>query len=282
MLGAVVLVACGDELGVQGPRMNDDPVLLWRGPYDEAPPCPGDRVDYWDGWANEVASDECGPCSCGPATCVAPSTVTTYASIRCEGARKKVSFTDEEGWRGTCVAIEPPVPDEAFASVMFEAPALAPRCEPSPALDPPPIAGVYAKACPLEPPYDAWSRFMLCITPEPDGSCRPAFSTRLEYIKRLRDNRTCTPCTCGAPMGGDCVADVMLYGDAACTTQIGLGAVIGQGDEPCTDVPAPLPLAAVRAVLTREVPGVCTPTPAISKVVGTVEHGEKRVFCCAP
>jgi hypothetical protein len=280
MLGALALVACGDELELYGPRMDDDPVLLWVGRHAEAPSCPGDRLDYWEGWASEAASDECGPCTCGPAACSAPSSLTTYAAIRCDGEGEPLTIAAEEGWHGTCVAIDPAVSSERFASVLFEPPALAPQCAPSPPLDPPPISGSYARACPLESSYVSWADFAMCITPEADGLCRPGFKNRLEFTMRLSDNRACTPCACGAPTGGRCMADVMLYGDATCNTQIDLGAFIDQGDNPCHDVPAPLPLAAVRAVLTRQEPGSCTPTPVASKVVGTVERGERRVFCC--
>lgn len=161
----------------------------------------------------------------------------------------------------------------------YAPPEMEPTCAPS-RLEPPRISGDYAKVCPYDAEPDPQALFLRCITPEEDGLCRPGFSTRLEYTRHVRDGRTCTPCACSPPSGGDCRVDVLLYGDAKCTSQLDTGFGIGLNDTTCHDTPAPLPLAAVRVIFTQNEPGTCTPTTDLSRVQGLVERGETRVFCC--
>jgi hypothetical protein len=73
---------------------------------------------------------------------------------------------------------------------------------------------------------------------------------------------------------------VLLYGDPKCASQLDTGFGIGLNEPTCHDTPAPLPLAAVRAIFTQNEPGTCTPTTDLSSVQGLVERGETRVFCC--
>lgn len=279
---------CGDTSSVSTPPppppsipMADHQEWLWVGPQGEAPACPGDRQVDWEGWAHETATGDCGACECGPAACVPPSSVTAYASTcRIDDEGVRVTFDAGEGSDGSCVAAVPPVSSNTFASVIFEPPTLAP-CTPSQPLEPPPISMKFARACPSSLDEVPPSGFSLCTDPELDGSCRPGFSDRRELTERFVDNRTCAPCACGEPTGGDCRVDVGLYGDASCVDYIVVMNWMGLGFSPCSDTPANLPLSTVRVVLRQQEPGACTPTPSISEVVGTVEQGEKRVFCCA-
>jgi hypothetical protein len=279
--GALALLGCGEELDVYGPRMDDDPVWLWVGPEAKARPCPGDYLAEWEGWDNETSPETCGACTCGTAACVLPSMVTAHASL-CpgSGAGTPVTFNAGASLIGVCTPVASPVARETFASVTYDPPALERACVPS-QLEPPPISGEFARACPYDPEQGVLPGFIKCITPEDDGLCRPGFSRRLEYATRKRDNRTCTPCACSPPSGGNCRVDVLLYGDATCARQLDTGFGIGLYDTTCHDTPAPEPLSAVRVVFTRNEPGTCTPTTSVSEVRGLVEHGDTRVFCCA-
>jgi hypothetical protein len=279
-ISIVALLGCGDELNIYAPRMDAHPVWLWIGSEATAHACPGDRLAEWEGWAEETAPEICGDCTCGPAACVLPSRVTPHASI-CPGGGADMPVTFDAGASliGVCTQVASPVASDAFASVTFEPPVLARACAPS-KLDPPPISGKVARVCPYDPELRAAEEFRLCITPEHDGLCHPGFSKKLEYTKRTRDNRTCTPCACSPPSGGNCRVDVLLYGDATCANQIGGGFEIGLNDTTCTDTPAPQPLSAVRVIFTQDEPGTCTPTTNLSEVQGLVERGDTRVFCC--
>ncbi|AUX37279.1 hypothetical protein SOCE836_095010 [Sorangium cellulosum] len=284
---AVVLTACGDGLeayGVAAPRTDDNAVWLWTGESPDAPACPGHRLDFWEGWADMGAVEECGVCTCGPALCTLPSSVTAHRSLRCGDYGTQIAFDDQaadEEQSGVCRKAAPPVPGEVFASVTFEPPTLAAECVASPSFDPPPISARFAKACPMGLGIRQEHEWQACISPEDDGTCPPGFKFRWEFKERIADARTCTPCSCEAPVGGSCEAELLVYAETSCTTKIiGGGFGVDQNDNRCTDLD-PLPIAAMRAVLTRQRPGTCAPTSPVSRVIGDLVSGERRVFCCS-
>lgn len=283
-ISAVALLGCGDELGVAGPRAEDHEVLLWVSTSPDPPPCPGGRLDYWDGWADVAANPddvECGTCACGPAACVLPSNVIAHRTAGCADEGTSVTINTVANRQGTCIKAEPLIPDNDLASVTLDPPTVAPRCEPLEQFTPPPITGRFARACPVnhEHQYDASFNALTCIAPEGDGSCRPGFHIRYEFQERLGDARTCTPCECGAPIGGNCAADVLLFRDTECSDLMTLHNGI-MTHALCIDTQPSSPLASVRMVLAREEPGSCSPKTKISRVEGKIEIGETRVFCC--
>ncbi|WP_437484564.1 hypothetical protein WME75_45140 [Sorangium sp. So ce1014] len=189
-----------------------------------------------------------------------------------------MSFDAGAGWDGTCSPAGAPIPSDAPASVTYEPPTLG-ACTPSPAPEPLPVIATFGKACGGyigQPPegYD------LCIQTRSDGSCWDDYPEKREFTEELIDNRSCSACECGPPAGGECSADVFLYGDAACSEEIAASEGIGQAETRCADVSSPSPLVAMRAELTKAEPGSCT--PSVSTVTGTVEKGKMHIVCCAP
>ncbi|WP_199693495.1 hypothetical protein [Sorangium cellulosum] len=282
-----MLTACGDGLeayGVAAPRTDDNAVWLWVDESPDTPACPGHRLDFWEGWSDVRAVEECGVCTCGPAPCTLPSSVTAHRSLRCGDYGTQIVFDDhnaDELQRGVCRKAAPPVPSEVFASVTFDPPTLAAECAASPSFDPPPIFGNFAKACPIGLGIRPANQWKTCISPEDDGLCPPGFNIRFEFKERIGDARTCSPCSCEAPVGGQCEAELLVYAEITCTTKIiGGGFGVDQNDSRCTDID-PLPIAAMRAALTHEDPGTCTPTSPVSQVIGDLVSGEPRVFCCS-
>ncbi|AUX36230.1 hypothetical protein SOCE836_084370 [Sorangium cellulosum] len=279
-LGAAALLGCGEGLEIPVPRTEDHSVLLWSGSDPNPPPCPRGRLDYWDGWADVSASpqEECGTCSCGPARCVLPSEFVAHEAALCADEGISVKFDTATYQRGECIKADPLVPDEELASITLNPPAVAHRCEPSQQLTPPPLIGIFARACPWVEGDFADFGGLTCIAPDPDGSCPPGFSGRFEFQERISDARTCTPCTCGDPSGGRCLADVLLFRDTGCSDLITLSN--GVETPACIDTQPNWSLAAARVILAHEEPGACSPTVTTSRVEGTIESGETRVFCC--
>ncbi|WP_438014485.1 hypothetical protein WMF18_26765 [Sorangium sp. So ce315] len=278
------LLGCGEDLEIPTPRTDDNPVLLWIGDTPDFPICPEGRLDYWDGWAG-VRTDpqyknECGTCTCGPAACSLPDSVKAHEARLCADEGVKVNLAGAADPPGHCVKTSPLVPGDAFASVTIKPPTMAPACKPSNGT-PPPLTGTFARACPWTGEY--WTGFdgLVCIAPEHDGSCRPGFSARFEFQEKSSDARTCTPCECGPPVGGSCVADVLLFSDASCSDMLISINGIGTEEEICYGAPADSPLAGVRVVFARDEPGTCTPMATVSMVDGTIESGETRTFCCS-
>lgn len=284
-LGMAALLGCGDDLDIPKPRIYDTTVLLWVGEVPDFPTCPEGRLDYWDGWA-DVHTDpryqnECGKCTCGPAACALPDKMVVHEAPLCAGEEININLAGAADPLGHCVELSSPVPGDAFASVTLKPPTMAGACDPVKDLAPPPLSGTYARACPWTGKYVAGFDGLVCIAPDDDGSCPPGFSARFEFQEKIRDARTCTPCECGAPVGGSCVADVLLFSDESCYHMLTSVNGIGTREEPCYVTHEDLPLAGVRVVFAEDEPGTCSPTTPVSRVDGTIESGETRTFCCS-
>ncbi|WP_437656808.1 hypothetical protein [Sorangium sp. So ce1182] len=280
------LLGCEDELDIPRPRTDDNPVLLWVGKTPEYPICPDGRLDYWDGWA-DVRTDpqyqnECGTCTCGPAACALPDRMLVHEAPLCAGEEGiKIDLTSAADPPGHCVEISSPVPGDAFAAVTLKPPTMATECYASRDLAPPPLSGTFARACPWTGEYESEFNGLVCIAPEDDGSCPPGFSAPFEFQEKIRDARTCTPCACGAPVGGSCVADVLLFSDASCSHMLYSGNGIGTIEHACYVTYEDSPLAGVRVVFAQDEPGTCSPATDVSLVDGMIESGETRTFCCS-
>lgn len=280
LTAALALTACGSDFHMDPPREDAKPVWVWTG-TDEAdvPECPGRRVPRWEGWANEVAPQECGRCECRPAQCRLAPTLSAQATTCAGGLGIPITVDAGDGWNGACAAPAPAIPATAYRSVIYDPPALSP-CVPSPTPEPPPISATFARACPADERLVQPVGTAFCITPEGDGSCREAFPVRREFATQLIDHRRCTPCECGEPSGGKCTAHITLYADTACSTQLYSSTLSGTDEPLCQDVMLGAPLAAIRADLTELVPGTCAPRRAKSVVTGTIERGPMIVACC--
>lgn len=282
VVSMALLVGCGEGFNFPPSRLDDDPVLLWVGATPDPPDCPMGFLDYWDGWADVSANvrNECGPCSCGPTACVLPSKLRAHEASRCasEGTPVRLDITNNQ--RGECITTSPAIPDNEIASVALDPPTFIPRCEPLEQPTPPPLQGTFARACPWAPGARVDFAWLTCITPEPNGSCHLNFPVRFEFQEKIRDGRTCTPCACGEPVGGKCVADVLLFRDTECSDMIFSINGVEPQDRLCVDTPSDSPLAAARVVLAQDIPGKCPPRSEVSFLEGTIESGDTRVFCC--
>ncbi|WP_437299231.1 hypothetical protein [Sorangium sp. So ce426] len=260
-------------------------MLLWVGDTPDFPICPRGRLDYWDGWAdvsmNPQYHNECGPCACGPAACALPDRMLVHEAPLCADEGIKIDLTGAADPPGHCTETSPSVPGDAFASVTLKPPTMADRCDPVKDLVPPPLDGKFARACPWTGEYVTDFKGLACITPEDDGSCRLGFDMRFEFQEKIRDARTCTPCKCGNPVGGSCVADVLLFSDASCSNMLTSINGIGTREDACYTTHEDSPLAGVRVVFAQDEPGACSPTTDVSLVDGTIESGETRIFCCS-
>ncbi|WP_437899331.1 hypothetical protein [Sorangium sp. So ce124] len=278
---AFTLTACLDldNFYIYPPKKEQEPMWLWSGDHEDAAPCPGDRKIWWEGWVDEVFPPECGPCACSPARCAPPTGVTSHAAA-CPGEGLPSSLEADDVLDAACTVPALSIPASSLASVTYRPPTLAP-CTPSPTPEPPPIDGIFARACRAgqanETPPPGWS---LCRPPEDDGTCRIEFPIRREFSTLGPDDRTCSPCECGPPSGGSCRMTVTLYGDTRCSRPLD-SAELSDTDVPlCHDLTAPAELTAFRVDVIRREEGACTPKRATSMASGTIEKGEHHVACC--
>lgn len=237
--------------------------LLWESLIEDVP-------------IEEVEQDKCEPCECGPAECVLPSKVTVHASV-CPGDGAAGTFDAGASWDGSCAAPTPRIESDAFAAVTFDPPTLASCAPVSRAPEPSRRALAFATVCAADPQGSGPTSAVPCYPPQEDGSCWRGYSVRHE-LTTIVDTRTCAPCKCGAPSGGKCAVNTILYQDKYCLDELD-SYFISDKDPPMCSRGTTGPLAGMRSVFTQTEPGTCA--PSVSEVEGgALERGITRALCC--
>ncbi|WP_437719414.1 hypothetical protein WMF45_25275 [Sorangium sp. So ce448] len=234
----------------------------------------------WEGYFEAEgfsAEDKCEPCECTPAECELPSKVTASASV-C--SREDAVGTLEAGasWDGSCSAAEEPIPGDAVATVTFEPSTLAPCAPVSPVPKPSMGSLRFIRACKSDPPGYAPTLSVTCYPPQENGECWKGYDRKFEY-PMLNDTRQCSPCSCGAPSGGNCTAEVMLYQDPDCVSEVVAEYTTNHSPPVCTRATSAR-LAAMRSVFLFNEPGTCAPSTDSEIVSGSLERGVTHVLCC--
>ena len=292
-------VGCPGQCVPTGPlNWTRDPFLLWIGDNDiEAPECPDRaRNQAYEGYADLVAPDECGPCSCGPPSCELPAGLTAN-STTCQNegpATIHTPFNAPLDWDGACVA-PPAVPANLLGSVTIAPLTVSPCVAES---GPIPTKGqaywtTYARAClgeafgpcadsaevcspSAEPPPDG---FFQCIQylREGDAECPQTYPVKHVFYEGFNDTRNCSQCTCSAPVGSECTAAITYYSDANCAMEL-VEAWLALGFGPCLDNAMPSGLQSMSATQATNQPGYC-------QASGGIPYGEATptapsTFCC--
>ncbi len=94
------------------------------------------------------------------------------------------------------------------------------------------------------------------------------------------DDRGCTECSCGAPVGSACIGNMRLYEDASCSKEIA-NINVGSMGEACTNIiPAGRALGAKRVTDLAYLPGTCGPIGGepTGAAIGDAAHAV--TFCC--
>jgi hypothetical protein len=174
----------------------------------------------------------------------------------------------------TCAGTDSPV--ASVATVSYASPVITP-CTPSPRVQSPPPVGGFVLGCPVTDENENVEDFRLCRPPNARGECVVAGTEPVVVERIIRDSRSCTPCTCGDPIGGYCEATVTLYEDLRCSTPLGTPAVVDSVEPLCADVPSGS-LSALTAELTLEIQGGCKPSD--SRTIGIFETEPPSTLCC--
>jgi len=115
------------------------------------------------------------------------------------------------------------------------------------------------QVCPLE--YD-WDRFW--TYPE----------------TAIIDDRKCTKCECGAPVGSACVGTLRLYDDATCTSQSSQIDVASYGDQ-CTNLYPPGKAIGAKAIPDLHyIPGECLASGGGATGSAKEDDSQAITFCC--
>ncbi len=121
--------------------------------------------------------------------------------------------------------------------------------------------------------------FSLCIYHEGDVACPNSYSDKHVVYAGVDDQRTCSPCACGAPIGSACTAALSVFKDGACSVPLLGSAPISSSDSACFDlVPAGLPLGSKTITALSYQAGTCLPSGGDPS--GTVEPAGAATFCC--
>lgn len=276
-------------------------------------PCPEGTIT-WDGSA-EPAAPGCAECTCSiPASVCGNAPQWTISSRSCMDfdSGVKWNFDPPAGWDGSCNS-EKSLPAGKMCgpeglcvkSIMISPPKLEQidkTCTPSTVPNAPPVPKLFegasltpkGRVCidkldatnlpscgvnnqdmctPVPGPGPA------CIARRGDVSCPQAWPDKHVYYDHVKDNRTCSECSCGPVEGASCKRRYSLYTDNGCTTEFGTWVTED------SDLPQCLWLVDGMAVGSKKLdtvdhdPGACKPSGG--EVIGKVELNDPFTVCCA-
>jgi hypothetical protein len=292
---------CSGQCVAFPPAAWDGPMLVWIGTSADAPPCPDTApMDRFDGQGDLDAGPlACAQCACDPpmGSCGLPPTLTGNAA-NCDVTNEGLTptpFDPPSGWDGGCTSNDTLGP--GVASITIAALTIADAgCLPSQPAPPddPPTWGTFARVCEGSA-VGACADFDLCVPPPAPGfrTCvvqagvedcsEPWFAPYTEphvFYQGFEDSRGCSPCTCGAPDGGTCSAEVTIYTDGVCMSPMYYAAPIDAAEPYCIDVNAALAFGSKSASPPVYVPGNCQPAGGVPG--GTATPTSPTTFCCIP
>ena len=279
------------------------PTLLWVGPEDQAPECPwGSTSISYEGRPDLVALPICEACTCEPPTgsCALPSTLTASTAV-CGTPGVTTSFNAPAPWNGSCDSTTQ-TPSGAAHSLTI---APLTMTENGCASGPPTAAKVislrwetFARGCDIPMPPGPLQRstcwpeepippgFKACIFYDGESACPNddpgnSFTEQHVLYKGVQDDRQCSACSCGAPTGSTCKAQVSIYEGASCSTSPLLSIPITSVMSACFDITLPgQALGSKSAGPTTYLPGTCPPGGGDGS--GTAIPIKPSTFCCRP
>ncbi|MDC3955846.1 hypothetical protein [Polyangium jinanense] len=301
--------SCDGECVPLHPGDSSYPVLVWIGPNDgSGPPCPNNAPVEQFVWFTDlvIPPKKCGPCSCGPSdgTCSLPETITAHAAPCTPPEDTAATATNPpDAWDGTCAADNTiaaglscgpetpcvqsvtvgPLAKQDIGCTVIDATGATTAAPPSPSWGR--VARVcegsaFGKCepdehCAPKPPAD----FRQCVYLSGVHACPPdKYTEAFVVYEGFADKRTCTACTCGAPEGTSCHADISIFADAACTVSPLIVSAWSEGTT-CHDVASKgRALGAKTAAPPVYQRGSCA--PAGGEVEGDVALAGPRTLCC--
>jgi len=121
----------------------------------------------------------------------------------------------------------------------------------------------------------------VCIMKDGDNACPPGqFSQKHLLYAGAADTRTCSTCTCDAPVGSTCSASIEVYSSPFqndCTSGPLLATVPSGG---CADTPSNPEIGSRKATTTPPTGGSCAPSGG--QPTGTATPQSPTTFCCIP
>ena len=291
------LPSCSDKQVARPPEGWQGPVLAWSGAPGEEPECPQQApLMVYEGYAGLSQEVQCPACSCGPSACRFSDAYAVDQPSCTEG--NLTLYPVPEGWDGSCWSGGIiPVP-KAIATGFFattEAP-----CEPQ--FDTTEFSvdlswATLVRACQIPDqaptcdemagcgamPSDAPPEFAMCIFQHGEALECPRDYPERDVFHRTIDRSAigCSPCSCGQPEDGICIAYAATWKDTACTMLLGGSQInteftscnfyiTGDGD----------PFGSISGYWYETEPGTCAPSGG--EPFGEAVPEEPVTFCCRP
>jgi hypothetical protein len=283
----------------------EPPTLLWVGSEDQAPECPlgGTTVSY-EGRTDLVAPNACEACTCDPPTgsCALPSKLTASTAVCNISGGSTTSFNAPDPWNGNCDGTTQ-VPGGAAHSLTIDPIAMTESgCASGSTVAAKVVSlhwDTFALGCDVDLPKGPVERsiclpdplpsgFSLCIFQAGEHACPDdeqgnVFTEQHIFYQGVQDDRQCSTCTCGAPMGSVCKAQLSIYegNDMTCNGPTFAQIPISSADPACLDITLPGQSLGSKSVAdVIYLPGTC-PTMG-GDASGSATKTEPATLCCRP
>jgi len=299
-----------------GPNASDwkGPDPVWFGPAIDAPTeCPFEGEIKLVRYSGLHAPPlDCAPCECEEATgkCAGVPDSISVGTTMCMPGGISVPFDGPGGWDGSCtnanaipagVQCPPgsgtpcvhsiawsalpapqnemcavkvnPVPGFNGMTTSWENAAVA--CHSSMERD---LCGNGSKEC-LPVALRDWSQ---CVWQKGEHDCPEnyTYSRRVMYEHEPKESRSCSACSCGEPIGGECVANFSIFTDSACTAEI-QNQTISSVMPDCDPIfPAGLAIGSKSVTAHLYVPGTCAASGGEPIGEAVEDKDTATTICC--
>jgi hypothetical protein len=285
--------------------------LLWIGPVEQEPPtCPVlAPVAVDEGFADLTATQPvCQVCACEPpkGSCDLPLAMTASNQPCGKAPDMLTVFNPPAEWDGSCSTANA-IPANLSCSGVpcVKSLTIAPLTlhqwgcgvsNPPPADIAPPTWGKAARACVGSAQYrggcdlsqvcapvpsEESAGFKLCFAREGEQECPGAWSEKHVFYKGIDDSRACSECSCGAPVGSKCSAQVSAYDSPGCIPSGTYATVpMTNTQSGCVDTTPGMGLLSKSATPPVYAPGVCQPLGG--EPSGEAFPANPTTFCCVP
>jgi hypothetical protein len=288
------------------------PVVVWQGPATGTPPpCPAPApVAGVLGYMGIDTPDAaCGACSCATPDggCGLPSSLTA-GSAPCGDGGTSTPFDPPPAWDGGCTADDAiPAGAQCNGAPCVQSIASSPltildeSCAPSTAdagpllpatwttqlvactgtVDPAACGAPSLVCAPVSAPPPS---FQWCVYQTGNPTCPPPYTQAYAVSTGIDDERGCSPCACGAPVGSACTGTLSIFSDATCSDTVG-ALYVTSDPGACLTLPAPPPPPPALGSKWFGKPPVYTPgacAPSGGQPAGQATGAGPVTVCCIP
>lgn len=120
---------------------------------------------------------------------------------------------------------------------------------------------------------------LACIARDGNHACPTGWPARSMYYREVKDNRSCTACSCGPVEGANCVRKYRLFKDGLCTNEYGSWTTDDMSLPQCQYLSDGTAIGGKTLDVVEHVPGACKPSGG--ELVGEVELNNPFTVCCA-